>query len=336
MGRTALLIGRILTLCGLCWLLLIGAGLVWAAPAYAQSGSVQIDDPDNLLGDRAVVETAANNLAAEGADVVVVVARDAGLTPDDAQTFLDDRLSQSGLADNSSTLRGNQIVFYVALQPGYNGIYYVSGYKSALDSVYQKIVSEQMQPLFTQDNVAGGMVAGIDAVRTTLNPPASPVPWVIGGAVAVGVAGAAAAPALRKRRATGEALVSARKRTEQARAEAGVALADLGRRFDDARDKAKFDKVSYGPNDVARLAQLQQEAETQFAQAQAAFDAAEEAQIAESKPTAEHADATAGMFAHARTLVGEVTGLLSQVEALRADLDRTTGTDPRATQRLNQ
>jgi hypothetical protein len=158
----------------------------------------------------------------------------------------------------------------------------------------------------------------------------------VGGVLAVGAAGAVVAPALRKRRAAGEALASARKRMEQARAAAGVALADLGRNVNEAREKAQFDRVSYSPHDVARLAQLQQEGETQFADAQAAFDAAEEAQIAEARPTAEHYDAVAARFAHAQQLAAETGQMIARVEQLRADLDRGSSRDPLATQRLHQ
>lgn len=334
-AQTTGLIGRLLGLCGLCWLLVFGAGLIQVTPAYAQSGSVTVDDPDNLLSDRAEVEAAAQRLADEGADVVVLLVDDAGVTPQEAQSYLDQRLDQLDLAPNSKSLRGDQIVFYVAPNPGFNGIYYVSRYQPLLGSVYERIVAEQMQPLFTQGNFSGGMAAGIDAVRTTINPPASPIPWVIGGVVAVGIAGAAAVPALRRRQAMGEALADARKRMEQARAAAGVALADLGRRFDDAREKAKFDKVSYSPNDVTRLAQLQQEAETQFAQAQALFDAAEEDQIAEGTPNAQHYDAITSKFTQVQHQAATITQSIAQVEMLRSDLDRN-GSDPRSTQRLNQ
>jgi hypothetical protein len=318
------------------WLLLAAGGLLGVATAFAQSGSVMIDDPDNLLADRTAVEAAAERLAAEGADVVVVAVEDAGAGPADAQAYLDNRLDQLGVASDARSLRGNQIVFYVAPRPGFDGIYYVPRWKQALDPVYRTIGAEQMRPRFTSGDFGGGMIAGIDAVRTTINPPASPLPWVVGGVLAVGAASAVAAPVLRKRRAADEALASARKRMEQARAAAGVALADLGRNVNEAREKAQFDRVSYSPHDVARLAQLQQEGETQFADAQAAFDAAEEAQIAEARPTAEHYDAVAARFAHAQQLAAETGQMIGQVEQLRADLDRGTGRDPLATQRLHQ
>jgi hypothetical protein len=315
--------------------MILGSAVLLVTPVAAQGGSVLIDDPDTLIADRAAVETAANRLVAEGVDVVMVVVENAGTTPADAQMYLDNRLDQLGVANNSKTLRGNQIVFYVAPTPGFDGIYYVSQFKAKLDPVYRTVIAEQMRPRFTQGDFGGGMIAGIDAIRTTLNPPASPLPWVVGGAVAVGVAGAAAVPALRKRRAAGETLASTRTRMEQARGAAGVALADLGREVNDARDKAKFDKVSYRPDDVVRLSQLQAEAESRFAQAQAAFDAAEEAQIAESQPAAEHYDVVASKFAQAQTLATEAAEMMAEVDMLRAELDRKNGADPPAMHGLN-
>lgn len=304
------------------WLMMFAVLAV--SPVSAQAGSVQIDDPDGILTERGAVQAAAERLAGEGVDVAVVAVANAGADDAAAEQYLDGRLAELGLADNSRSLRGNQVVFFVAPEPGFDGIYFVGRYRDQLESVYRRIQSEQSRPRFTAGDLGGGMVAAIDAVRTTLNPPTSPVTWVVGGVVAAGVASAVAVPALRKRRQSGATLASARRRMEEAREATGVALADIGRRVTIAREKAQYDQLSYTPEDTEQIRQIQQQGEAEFGQAQAAFGAAEEAQIAQAQPTPEHFLSIAAQFDEARCLAEGAAQAINDAEQRRAALDQAT------------
>ena len=316
--------------------------MFWLLPAFAQSGSVRIVDPDGLFGDGAVVEAAARRLADEGAEVVVLGARNAGADPEDAQRYLDQQLAELDIAPSSSALRGNQIVFFVAPQPGFSGIYYVSRYNEKLSRrneqsqpVYEQIMQQQMQPQFTRGALATGMAAGIDAVRTTLNPPTSPVVWIGGAALAVAGAGAVAVPALRKRRTALEALTAARQRMDEARQAAGVAIADLGRRVHVAQEKAQYDTISYAPAEVAHISADQRRGEQLFGAAQATFDAAEEGRTALEKPAAADYDRLAEQYVEAERLAQEAAEPIERAEQVRARLDRAASSSRGAASRLD-
>ena len=300
-------------------------------PAFAQAGNILIDDPDRLFGDGAAVRAAAQRLANEGADVIVVGVGDAGA---DAQRYIDNRLNELDVAPSTKALRGRQIVFYVAPRPGFDGLYFVSAYRDELQPVFRQIVTEQMRPRFTREDYSGGMVAGIDAVRTTLNPPPSPVPWIVGGTVATGAAGFAAAGAIRRRKAAAETLATARKRMEEARRAAGVAIADLGQRMTLAREKAQYDKLSYAPADVERITERQRRGEEQFAQAHTAFDSAEEAQQALTNPTVADYESLAAKYLDAQRLAEEAAQSIGEAEQMRAALDASGVQNTGATRRL--
>lgn len=307
----------------------------WLLPAFAQSGSVRIEDPDGLFGDGAVVEAAARRLADEGAEVVVLGARNAGADAEDAQRYLDQQLAELDIAPSSSALRGNQIVFFVAPQPGFNGIYFVSLYNEKLQPVYREIIVEQMQPQFTRGALATGMAAGIDAVRTTLNPPTPPVVWISGAALAVAGAGAVAVPALRKRKTALEALTAAHQRMEEARRAAGVAIADLGRRVHVAQEKAQYDTISYARAEVAHITADQRRGEQLFGAAQSTFDAAEEGRTALEKPAAADYDRLAEQYVEAERLAQEAAEPIERAEQVRATLDRATPSSRGAASRLD-
>lgn len=299
------------------WLL----GLLWVLPAFAQAGRVLIDDPDGLFGDGSAVRQAAERLADEGADVIVVGIREAGTGAAAAEASLDQRLRTLGVADDHRTLRGNQIVFFVSPESQYDAIFAVPRYRPQLEQALARIRREQMQPRYTTGDYAGGMVAGIDAVRTTLNPPTSPVVWIGAGGAVAAAAGAAGVSSLRKRRAVAETLGSAKGRMEEARRAAGVALADLGARVATAREKARFDKISYSAADTAGITERQTEGETRFAQAQSAFDAAEETHTTLTRPTVADYEALAANYADARRLAQESLQAIEQAEHMRLALD---------------
>jgi len=306
---------------------------IWLVPVLAQSSNVVVDDPDGLFGDGTAVKSAAQKLAGEGVDVVVVGIRDAGTSTTAADASLDTRLRALGLADSSKNLRGSQIVFFVAPTPGYNAIYFVSKYKDKLQSSYKQIQTNDMQPLLTKGDYSGGMVAGINAVRTTLNPPTSPVVWVVLGVVVVGILAAVGIPLLRRQQQAAQTTATARDAFTQARQAAANDIASLGQRMKDAKDQAPYDKVTYGDAAAQRIAAAQSKSERTFADAQAAFDAAEEAQSNAGRTPADYKK-VGEQYAEAQRLARQAAEELSAVDQLRASLDKKDGPQTGPTERL--
>lgn len=320
------------------WSIIVGLWLLLALPALAQTGNVRIEDPDNLLGSgRAQVQQAAEQLAAEGAEVIVVAAgAAAGRDPQAAERYLNAYLAEEGIAQASSSVNPNQIVFYVARDARITGLFYGTRWRETLDPIQQRVRDQTMTPQFAAGNITAGFVDGINAVRTTINPPTSPVVYVIGGVLAVTAVGAVALPLLRKRRVAADTLAAARERFEQARRAAGSAIADLGQLVEQAQEKAKYDQISYSAADVQRVQSLQSQGLSVFQEAQAAFDDADEQQNMKPPTSAQEYETLAARYNQAQELAQQATRTIREVEALRAALDArgTPSTGP--TQRLDE
>lgn len=305
------------------WSMIAGLWLLLALPALAQSGSVRVEDPDNLLGGRAAeVRQAAEQLAAEGAQVIVVVAgQSAGSTQDEALSYLDRVLNSNNIAPSRTQLQPNQVVFFVPTFARLTVLFYGLQWREQLNPVEERIRTQEMTPRFAAGDIPGGLIAGIDGVRTTINPPTPTGVYIIGGALAATAAGAAAVPALRKRRAAADALVGARERWEQARRAAGAAIADLAQLVEQAQEKAQYDRVSYSQADVERLQEVQGRGLQVFQEAQAAFDAAEEQQAAKPTLTASDYAAIVPQYGRAQELAQQSGELIREAEGLRSRLD---------------
>ena len=305
------------------WSMIVGLWLLLALPALAQTGDVRVEDPDNLLGAQAnSVRAAAERLAGEGAQVIVVAAgQSAGTTPESALQFLDALLTRNNIASSSSQLKPNQIVFYVARDAQRTSLFYGSRWKETLDPVLGSIQSQQMDPRFASGDLAGGLVAGIDAVRETINPPTPTAVYLIGGALAATAAGAVAVPALNKRRASATALETARERMREARRAAGAVIADLDRLVEQAQAKAAYDKLSYSQNNVEQLQSLQAKGIQLFREAQDIFAAADDQHELKANPTIKDYDAVVAQYQQSQTLAQQASGAISEAEALRAQLD---------------
>lgn len=320
------------------WSVLIGLWLVLALPALAQSGSVRVEDPDNLLGGQAgAVREAAQQLANQGAQVIVLAAKDAaGADETSALAYLDSFLTRNNIAPSKDQLLPSQIVFYVPVSARLSALYYGAQWRAKLDPVQNSIRNESMSPRFAAGDIAGGLVAGIDAARTTINPPTSPVVYVLGGTLAAAGATAVALPVVRRRRASAETLTQARERWAQARRSAGAAIADLGQLVNTAQQKAEYDRISYSQGDLDRLTQLQSKGVSVFQEAQAAFDAAEEQQHAKATLAAGDYTAIAEQYAGAQQLAQQATQLIREAEALRATLDARGAPSTGPTTRLGE
>jgi hypothetical protein len=311
-------------------LLLLMAIAFWllALPVAAQGRGVRIDDPGNRLGGQAgAVRDAAQRLADAGADVVVVVS-------DAANRAESDQAVQQLVGSITPT----RIIFFVAPQAEQTSLRYGSRWIETLDPVQRQVQAEQMNPRFAAGDLAGGLIAGIDAVQTAINPPPPPPPnytwlWIIGGVLALTAAGLVLAPVLRRRRDAATAVQTARERTEAARRTAGAAIADLAALVDRAQEKAQYDRLSYSEDNTARLAEMQGSGIQLFQQAQAAFDAAEERRT---QPTqrVEDLDAIAGQYAEAQRLAAQAQERVAEAEAFRAQLDAQGAPSTGPTQRL--
>ena len=304
-------------------LITVGLWLVLALPALAQSGSVRIEDADGVLAGDTSVQAAAQRLANAGAQVIVVVAgSSAGTSEPSASQYLNRVLSEKNLAPSSDQLQPNQIVFYVARDARQTSLRFGQQYIAKLSAVESGIQAEQMNPRFAAGDVPGGLVAGINAVDTTLNPPPSRVPYYLGGLVLVGAIVAFAVPALRRRRVATETLAGAKTAAAQARRAAGGAIADLGQLAKTAEDKAQYDRLSYSAADLERVQTLQEAGMEQFRQAQAAFDVAEEQLAGQAAPGEADYVAVVTRYGEAQRLAQQATVQINEVERLRLELDK--------------
>jgi hypothetical protein len=304
--------------------------LVWSllvVQAVAAAGSVKIDDPTNILGGRrSEVERAAQQLASKGADVVVMVIGNDGGNPQDARSgvlYINQRLASLGIGGTASNLPGNTILFFRATASQHSGIYYVPSYKTKLDPALNDIFNNNMRPYFSKNDVAGGFIAGLNAVRNTVYPPTSPFTYAVLGLVVVVVLALVIGPQISKRRAAATALGTARGHTATARNAAGSAIADLGQLLRTAQEKAQYDKLSYGPDDVQRIGEFQSRGEQLFVEAQGIFDQAELDQTTvDSKPSVAAYEQVAAAYERARTTTEQASAAIQEAERLRAGLDQ--------------
>lgn len=320
------------------WSVILGLWLLLALPALAQTGSVRVEDPDNLLGGQAdQVRDAAQRLADEGAQVIVVAAGEsAGSTQASADQFLNNFLAQNNIAPASNQINPNQVVFYVARDARRTSVFYGSRWTSTLDPVYQSIQDQQMNPRFADGDLPGGLVAGIDAVRTTINPPTSPVIYVLGGAVLLGVIALIAVPMLQKRRAAATTLETARERMRTARQQAGAAIADVANVAEQAQAKAQYDRISYSENNIERLQSLQAKGTQLFQEAQDIFSTADDQIELKDNPAANDYETVAAQYDRAKDLAQQANSTIREAEALRAQLDAQGSPSTGPTTRLRE
>lgn len=295
--------------------------LLLAVPALAQ-GQTIIEDPGGRL-DQGAVRDAARPLVNKGATVAVYVVDSGG-----AEDFTE-RLVDSGIARSDGAMLSNVVAIYVAVNDRYSEIAYGDQWTDALgvNDNADLIRRDQLNPGLADGDFTKGVADGLTAINRAIeNPPTpgggvnvdlAPVAYTVGG---LAVAGAGAAVLLGRRR-TARARSTAQGRLKDAREGAGAVIADLGRRFNDANEKAKFDKVSYAPDDVARVQQAQQAAAARFVKVQEQFDDVGEDLERREKPTNEQLAAAAAAYDQVKVDAQAVGEDLKAVEDLRARLD---------------
>ncbi|NTU86075.1 MAG: hypothetical protein HGA45_43230 [Chloroflexales bacterium] len=297
--------------------------LLLATPALAQ-GRVIIDDPGGRL-DEDAVRQAARALVNRGATVAVYIV-DSGGQEDFVERLVDD-----GLARSNEVLLSNVIGIYVAVNDRFSSIAFGDQWSDALavNDNYEVIRKGDLGPGLSDGDFTGGVATALGAINEAIeNPPVpgggtninfDPTPIVLGlgGLAAAGVGGAVVI----SRRRTAKSRADAQQRLKDAREGAGAIIADLGRRFKDAEEKAKYDKVSYAADDVTRVQSLQREASARFTKVQGQFDDVGEQLERYEKPTNEQlGQATAG-YEQVKAEAQQASEALKVVEELRAKLD---------------
>ena len=302
--------------------------LLLATPVLAQ-GRVIIKNPDRLTLNEATVRQAAEPLVNRGAAVAIYIVQSGGETD-----FLA-RLVADGLARPDGTRLSHVIGIYVALTPkSYSSIIYGDQWSDALavNDNYEVIRNGDLNPGLPEGKYTQSFVTALGAINKAIaNPPvpgggtttivdsSATMPIVIGIGVLI-VIGVASSLFISRRRA-GQTRAEAQQRLKDAREGAGSLITDLGRRFQDAAEKAKYDKVSYSAADVNRLQSLQREAVERFTKLQGLFDDTGEQLERSAEPTNEQlAQATTG-YEQVKLAAQEADVALKEVEALRVSLD---------------
>lgn len=295
--------------------------LLLATPALAQ-GRVLIRDAGGRL-DAGDVQQAARPLVNKGATVAVYVV-DSG----DGDDFME-RLIDDGLARSDGAMLTNVIGIYIAINDRYSEIAYGDDWAEALavNNNAEAIRVSDLNPGLSAGDFTRGISDALAAIDDAIDNP--PVPG--GGTnvntfpIAASLAGIAAAGGgaylFSRRRRAARLRAAAQQRLKDAREGAGALIAELGRRFSDAAEKARYDQVSYAADDVQRLSELQGAAVGRFVKVQEQFDAVGEQLERYEKPSNEQLATAAAGFDQVKADAEAVSADLQTVEQLRAELD---------------
>jgi hypothetical protein len=295
--------------------------LLLATPALAQ-GQVLIRDAGGRL-DANDVRQAARPLVNKGATVAVYVV-DSGDNDDFVERMIDD-----GLVRSDGAMLTNVIAVYVAINDRYSEIAYGDEWGEALavNNNAEAIRVSDLNPGLSSGDFTSGIADALTAIDDAIENP--PVPG--GGTnvntfpIAASLAGIAAAGGgaylFSRRRRAAKLRADAQQRLKDAREGAGALIAELGRRFSEAAEKARYDQVSYTAADVTRLGQLQSAAVARFVTVQEQFDAVGEQLERYEKPTNEQLATAAAGFDQVQAEAQAVSEDLKAVEQLRAELD---------------
>jgi chromosome segregation ATPase len=308
--------------------------LLLATPALAQSGELIFRDNAGKL-DRSRVQSAAQRLINRGATVAIYTADSGG------DAAFRSQLEQDGLASGSS-IRSDVVAIFVSLDDRYSGIRFGDRWNAALgtNNNYEQIRTTKLNAGLSASDFTDGVVNALNAIDQAIaNPPSAGggtevninfTPLVLGGIflVLLFVGGPLIWRTISKRRAAAQAYAQARQGAEDARRQAGAAIADMGQAMKSAQEKAQYDRVSYPPAEVAELARVQGAAEAQFVKAQEQFDQAGEALAAKREPTQAEYQSVASADGAVTARVGQARATLDQAEARRAELDTLNAAAP--------
>jgi uncharacterized membrane protein YgcG len=295
--------------------------LLLATPALAQ-GRVLIRDAGGRL-DAGDVQQAARPLVNKGATVAVYVV-DSG----DGDDFME-RLIDDGLARSDGAMLTNVIGIYIAINDRYSEIAYGDDWAEALavNNNAEAIRVSDLNPGLSAGDFTRGVSEALAAIDDAIDNP--PVPgggtnvdtFPIAASLAAIAAAGGGAYLFSRRRRTAKLRAAAQQRLKDAREGAGALIAELGRRFSDAAEKARYDQVSYAAADVAHLSELQGAAVGRFVKVQEQFDTVGEQLERYEKPSNEQLATAAAGFDQVKAEAEAVSADLQTVEQLRAELD---------------
>jgi hypothetical protein len=315
------------------WIAPLVVVLLLAAPVLAQGQLIFRDDAGVL--DRSRIERAAQPLLDRGALVAVYT------TPNGNETDFQQRLEQDGLARGGG-VNPNMIAIYVSFNPRYSAIRFGDRWNQALgtNNNYESIRTAELNPGLAAGDATSGFVNALAAIDRAIESPPRPgggttvnvnlIPLVLGGLFVVLLLflGPGLWRAYSRRREAARAFANARRAAEEARQQAGAAIADMGQALQDARAKAEYDRLSYTADDVRQLAEWQASAEAQFVRAQEQFDRAGETLAATRAPTQADYEAAAAAYTQIAQEVAAARAVLEQAEARRAELDKINAAAP--------
>jgi hypothetical protein len=334
-------VSKVLRFIGLLALLLL-----LAAPALAQSGRLVYHDDAGTL-DRSKVTRAAQPLVNRGAQVAIYTVNSNG-GADDFQR----RLEAEGLASGGS-VNPNLIAIYISYNPRYSEIRGGDRWNAALktNNNIDAIRNNELNAGLRDGDASTAVGNALGAIDQAIaNPPQAGggtnvnvgsgtfIPIVLGVIflVLLLVVGPLAWRSLSKRRQAARAYAQAQQAADDARKQAGVAIADLGQDMKSAQEKAQYDQVSYPAADVEALARMQGAAEDQFVKAQEEFDRVGESLAAKAQPTQEQYQATASSYGGVVQMIEAARRTLDQAEARRAELDKINAAAPGEVDRVKK
>ncbi len=299
--------------------------LLFVAPALAQSGSFVFEDETGNL-ERSAIEEAAQPLIDRGAVVAVYMVEQG------SEADLEQRLRADNLMNDEGRLRQGLIAVYVSADPRTAFLRFEDTWNEALavNNNYEAILQSALAPELSAGNFTQGYVDTLFAVEDAIvSPPVAGggnifninlIPVVIGVFVLVGLG--AGWYVWGKQRSAKKVLADVQKQLGTAKEQAGVAIVETGRLLKTTQEKARFDSVSYDPQDVKQLAATQQQVEQRFVAAQQQFDATEDQLARYEKPPIPDMQQATGAFNSIKQEVDAIHQELDQLIARRAELDQ--------------
>ncbi len=296
-------------------------------------GATVVDRADALTpSEESDVEAASDRLFAERGDrLVVVVVDEFSGTSDDV-----DWANETAILSN---LSASDVVLAISVDDQ-TAYWSVDSEYPLSDDDLNEIRDDEVLPLVRSGDIGGAAIAFADGLSDARAP--SPVPWVIGGVVVVGVAAAGAIPPIRRRRAAKRAAADADAAAAELERRAGTLLIELDDALKTSEQELGFAQAQFGEAStqdfVVALAAAQQTATQAFEIRQKLDDAYPETPEARRQLTeqlielAGQADATldaqAEKFDELRQLEKNAPQVLEQVAATRAGLaDRITAAE---------
>ncbi len=148
-------------------LAMLGLMLLQPAVGAAQgTDTLPVIDAAELFENRIQeVEAAVDKLEATGADVRVRTITTYGSAGSlDTYELQLEKISPSW-TDQNGNIKSNLIVFLVSLQERETGLYFGSEWKSLLDSRWESIVEDIVNPRFSDGDYTGGAVKGLEEIQ---------------------------------------------------------------------------------------------------------------------------------------------------------------------------